>query len=1069
MNRIPAPPQTQALFSDSFRPPPLDGSLTLAQIWDWHAENTPEHRLFVYANSDGSIRTILWPEAVRAVHTGANMLGSRVTHSFSAKPVVAIVAMSDSITYLTMMMSIMRTNFIAFPISPRNSPGAVAHLFNKVNVSHVLVGRDPSMRDLAKAALEVLKRDYPTATPPELSSMPIFEDLFLPENEAAQIKAKDIPMTSKPDDITIYLHSSGSTAYPKPIAWTNRRFIEVAIIPYFGELDLCDKLFSLHVMPMYHGLGIGQLAWTASCGLVVAVFQPKAPAMLPTLDNLFQAAKLTKSDFIFCVPSFIEAWSQQPEYVAWLATRIGVLYSGGPLNKQVGDFLTTKKVTIFTVYGSSEGGIMSPMLLKHIGHDWDFFQFTDLFTAYMIPHGNNTFELAMVTSKFWTASIVNMKVDGIDAYATSDLFIPHATKPGFWRIFGRADDQIMHNTGEKTNPGPLESILNQDPHVSASVMFGRGHFQAGVLVDPKPAFRFDPANESDLAEFRNKIWPTVEKMNRYAPQHSRLFKELLVPEPLQMILVAKPSKPFTYTAKNTARRQAILNDYQDDIEQAYITVDETTQINIESPNEWDPVSTRSFVRAVVWKILSHEAEDAEDLFQHGCDSLQATWIRNSLLRALRDSAHIDTRVLTDNFVYEHPSIRQLSVYLWTLASNGGIPVDVSASNQIQLMQEMVDKYTQDLVPASSTTTEKRLEPVVLVTGTTGALGSYLLAALCSNLAVKKIYALNRTGSNSQRRQKSSFVERGLDLDALNDSRVVFLEGDTAVGGFGIDATIHAEMLNSVTHIIHNAWRVDFNLGLPSFDLNIRGVRVVVDFVLSSQALLVYTSSIGVLQNAKDDIFPIPETHSDPVMSLGTGYAQSKWVSEEILRTAAEQAGLDYLVICVGQLCGDKNTGVWNMKEWVPALIQAAMDPQIACLPDDPRLISWIQIDIAAKAMVEMMTSNPPDSRVIHLIHPRPGSWSSISGAVKAPLILYDKWIQKLDNHKGEKLTAVRLLPFYRGVASANGSEAFGFPALGTKNACASSRVLSAEDLPQLDQELVLKWMSYWSPAGLFTK
>ncbi len=51
----------------------------------------------------------------------------------------------------------------------------------------------------------------------------------------------------------------------------------------------------------------------------------------------------------------------------------------------------------------------------------------------------------------------------------------------------------------------LEGILAQDPHVLSAVMFGRGRFQNGVLIDPKPEFAFDPKDE--------------------AKQHSRLFKE----------------------------------------------------------------------------------------------------------------------------------------------------------------------------------------------------------------------------------------------------------------------------------------------------------------------------------------------------------------------------------------------------------------------------------------------------------------------------------------------------------------------------------------------------------------
>ena len=58
----------------------------------------------------------------------------------------------------------------------------------------------------------------------------------------------------------------------------------------------------------------------------------------------------------------------------------------------------------------------------------------------------------------------------------------------------------------QTNPGPLESILKQDPHVASAVMFGRGRTNAGILVAPKAEFRIDPANDVELAVFRNLIW-----------------------------------------------------------------------------------------------------------------------------------------------------------------------------------------------------------------------------------------------------------------------------------------------------------------------------------------------------------------------------------------------------------------------------------------------------------------------------------------------------------------------------------------------------------------------------------
>lgn len=86
-----------------------------------------------------------------------------------------------------------------------------------------------------------------------------------------------------------------------------------------------------------------------------------------------------------------------------------------------------------------------------------------------------------------------------------------------------------------------------------------------------------------------------------------------------MILVAKPDKPFTYTAKNTARRQAVINDYEPEINALYDTVAESTQTSIPTPEVWDAVATTSFVRDVVGKVLRAPIKDDDDLFENGCD------------------------------------------------------------------------------------------------------------------------------------------------------------------------------------------------------------------------------------------------------------------------------------------------------------------------------------------------------------------------------------------------------------------------------------------------------------------
>ncbi|KAK0461857.1 acetyl-CoA synthetase-like protein [Desarmillaria tabescens] len=1032
---IPPPPQKQGQQSRTFLPPPIDGSLIVQQMFDWHLQHSPNHRVFVYAREDGSLRNISWAEAVAAAYTCARLMNNRIPLKDNP-PVVAILSMSDTITYATTVMGLQRTNYVVFPISPRNSALAVAHLLYEVRVEHVLVGRDESMQVLSHEALDILKSRYPSVDLPQLSPIPIFEDLFLADWET-RTNADDLPLLSvDPGAACMYLHSSGSTAYPKPIPWTCHRIIEHALVPWFGGRDLCDVVFAVQSLPMYHALGLGAVLWAASSGIVLSVFEPRMPVISPTLDNMFASAMAMNSDFVFCVPSFIEALSREPEYIDWLSTRSGVIYSGGPLSKEAGDLLTSRGVPVFVLYGTTECGIVTPILPTNASDCWDYFEFTKLATQKMVAHGPDLFEFVAAKNEFSEPSIINTTVDGVDGFATSDLFTPHPTKPGYWKIIGRIDDQILKLIcASRTNPGPLENILNQDPHVSAAIMFGRGKYQVGILVEPAPQFSFDPVDENKLAEFRNLIWPTVIKVNQFAPQHSRLFKE--------MIIVTKPGRPFMYTAKNTVRRQAILNDYSTEIATLYETVEDSAQAGIFLPLEWDDTSTLEFVRKVVLQTLPHPIPDNEGLFQYGCDSLQATRIRNILFQALRDSANIDTRQISDDFIYSNPSTTQLAKYLVSVVQGALIPSGGAAS-RVDAMHKMVQKYSTNFPTISAGqyhAPTPEVGKIVLVTGTTGDLGCHILANLVLDETVKHIYAVNRPGAVPvMKRQEQTFADHGLDV---NMEKVTMLEADLSV---------ETRIIHPLTHIIHNAWPVNFNLNLSSFESNIRGLRKLIDLALVTPARLIYTSSIGVFQNAPED-HPLAEVPVSATVAQGTGYGESKWVSEELRLTPS----LRYLIVRVGQLTGGPK-GTWKINEWVPSMIQGST--VLGCLPVDDKFISWLPVHVAAQLLVDRI--DIPTS-ILHLVHPKPVTWSTLarilSDELNVKLVSCKHWLQVLEHSAFDMTTlpAKRMLPHYKNSAKNIGlrnREAFGLPQLSTT---------SVQDarIPELDENEVRNWVQYW--------
>lgn len=87
-----------------------------------------------------------------------------------------------------------------------------------------------------------------------------------------------------------------------------------------------------------------------------------------------------------------------------------------------------------------------------------------------------------------------------------------------------------------------------------------------------------------------------------------------------MITVTSPSKPFQFTAKGTPRRHVSLTEYAVEVEELYRRVDESSQVDVQTPSEWSTDTVPEYVRAVVKKVMrATDFGDEDDLFQQGCD------------------------------------------------------------------------------------------------------------------------------------------------------------------------------------------------------------------------------------------------------------------------------------------------------------------------------------------------------------------------------------------------------------------------------------------------------------------
>ncbi|KAH7886572.1 acetyl-CoA synthetase-like protein [Phlebopus sp. FC_14] len=1060
----------------SFAVPKLDGSLTLPESYNWHYDNNPDHPVFTYVDQFGHLTTLTYADVVPASHRAGRHVMNTCNISVNAdRPVVAIVAATTStIVYATVLIGMLLAAVPVFPISPRNSPAAVAHLLREARVSSILVSDDQPSRDLTIKALELL-----TGKIPKIHAMPCFRQLYIGNRTFERLPAQIRDF----NDLTMIVHSSGSTSFPKLIRWNHKTLLHLGLMPHFGQHDLCERVLACHALVMFHGLGVALIAWLPSTGLVMAVCDPELPLPQLTPDSIFSeiTASPVKPDYVLAVPSFLQAWSEDDKKVSYFSgMKGGLIYGGGPLAKSAGDHLVEHGVPVYTAYGASEVGAVSTFLPECQGMDWEHFSINKNCAAEFAPDGTGTFEFVVVGKPTQELLFTNCTYGGLPAYMTNDVLAPHPSKPGFWRVVGRADDQIMLLTGEKTNPGPLEAILNEHPHVAASVMFGRGRMQNGVLVLLNEQHLSNVVDNSRTNEYRDSLWPNIEKMNSFAPTHSKIFKE--------MIIFARADKPFAFTAKRTLKRHQILADYESEINDLYRVVEENCQQDVDAPTSWSIESSTEFVRTVFQRVLGSGVGDDQNILELGCDSLNATWIRNSILRGLRLFSKRISRDIELTFVYQYPTIASLSKFILRITQ---FPVDNlhMIVDPVDQMQSLVSRFTTDFPVRMASEPALPTGDIVLVTGTTGSLGCAALVHLIECDSVEKIYALNRSssGKSLHQRQQQALEERGYSPSLIHCPKVVLLEGDTSRPGLALEDAVFKQLCSSITHIIHIAWPVDFDLTLTSFEPAIVGLRNLVDLALSSPnqapSQFVFASSIGVLSNWQSEPLVREEFVTDAAVAAGQGYTESKWVSEGILGVASERTALRPVVVRIGQLCGTPS-GAWNASDWFPLLIKSGI--ALAALPDLRGVCNWLPVDVAAKALCDFRRAV---HCTLHLVHPRPVQIESImqtlSTELHLPVMPFSEWMVRLEKSASggqggitdlglQDIPALKILPFLREVRSKldryhediqeGRRDNMGFPILDMDKALCSSPGLRDTETSIADAN-VLSWVQYWRRIG----
>ncbi|KAI0383712.1 acetyl-CoA synthetase-like protein [Hypomontagnella monticulosa] len=1002
---------------------------------------------------------VTYAQLAKAINHAANDILALAGPAPQGKfPTIAYIGTNDS-RYLPFTFGAIKLGYQALFISPRNATEGQIRLFQDTDCR--FIAHTPEYQE----AVDSWKVEH------KMKSMVVSPERdWYNGNESTQIDYERTFEQGQWDPMVV-LHTSGSTGFPKPII-TKQGWL--ASIDEFNNIPPKNgaSMWTVEVtnrakkhiipMPFFHGSG---LYLAIFLGIVYG-----RPCVCPigskplTADLVCDYIKYAEAESILLPPSILEDMNKVPAHVEALKKLNIVMFGGGNLAAQSGHDLVKKGVKLMNLISATE--MPYPVYFQPNQELWQYFVFDSDrggLDFRQSPDDKDAYRL-FVKRKDRHPGIqgVFYTFPDIDEYDTKDMFRPHPTLKDNWMYAGRSDTVIVFSNGEKLNPVSIEEIVTYHPDLKGALVVGQDRFQPAIILEPLR----HPANEEEKKGLIEGVWPLIVKANKETVAHGRIEHDF--------IMISNPEKPFLRAGKGTIQRGLTVKLYKEETDELYASIEHSQQA---SAPKLDISSETSLMESI--QQLFHERLEAPELdpdtdfFTAGIDSLQVINASRLITASLKAAGiEVDHTALAPRVIYSNPTYRSLAAYLNSVIASGGAQGGDDMEAAKKAMQELLEKYTKDLPPPNMNKPAPLDDgQTVIVTGTTGGLGSYLVHHLISDSNVKKIYCLNRS-KDGRSRELEVFEERGLNADF---AKCEFLQADLSLPDFGLGSEKYDEMLALVDRIIHNGWPVNFNIPLSTFEPHIRGVRHFVDFSAKAakRVAIIFVSSIGTVANWNGFA---PEAQITDFSVAVMSYGRSKMISSLILDEAAKVSKIPTAIVRVGQIAGSRyEKGLWNKQEWLPSII--ASSAYLGVLPGRLgkfNLVDWMAIEDVSHLVLDVSgieERHPIDkiSGYFHAVNPKTITWQDLAPVVKdfygdriKKIVSPEEWLEALraSQDKPEdvaKNPGVKLIDSYQGFFLGDEAGQVRFAMDRTKTYSHTAR-----DMEAVTPELMRHWCKQWN-------
>lgn len=383
--------------------------------------------------------------------------------------------------------------------------------------------------------------------------------------------------------------------------------------------------------------------------------------------------------------------------------------------------------------------------------------------------------------------------------------------------------------------------------------------------------------------------------------------------------------------------------------------------------------TELLIRDLWLSVLPHVSSISkkDSFFDVGGHSILAT----RMIFELRKKLNLD---LPLGVIFTYPTIELFAQH-----------IDNLRMNQVTQPVKTDNYYSQDAkslvgtLPESFPTGALPNVPVVLLTGATGFLGSFILKdLLCRGFHVYAHVRANSPEAGLDRLRKAGTVYGTWD-DSLS-SQIHPVLGDLSKPQFGMAPQEWDHLVQCVDVIIHNAALVHWVYPYSKLrDANvISTVNLLQLCSVGKPKFFTFVSSTSTLDT--DHFFSLSDSlvkqgksgipESDPLTGSATGltggYGQSKWAAEHIT-LAAGSRGLQGCIVRPGYVCGSSTSGSSNTDDFLLRMLKGCVE--LGSLPDIANTVNMVPVNHVARVAVACALYPPQQDHlaVAHVTaHPR---------------------------------------------------------------------------------------------------